>query len=121
MVAENIVRMLFIRLWRSKTGKHAVQKANNVDEDVGYLSKKILDLMNTCMSTKTISMSIRDPYCMTSLVKSMLKTKVKIPSHCCEKLNEKVAQAISNRRNCKDPLQGSLFGFAETMQKYLQK
>ena len=86
----------------------AVQKATNVDEAVDYLSKKILDLMNTCMPTKTISMSTRDPYWMTPLVKSMLKTKAKIPSHCCEKLkdiNEKIAQAISNnRRNCKDPV-----------------
>ena len=45
---------------------------------------------------------------MTPLVKSMLKTKAKIPSHCCEKLkdiDEKIAQAISNnRRNCKDPM-----------------
>ena len=41
---------------------------------------------------------------MTPLVKSMLKTKAKIPSHCCEKLNEKIAQAITKRRNCKDPM-----------------
>ena len=74
-----------------------------------YLSKKILDLMNTYMPTKTISMSTRDPYWMTPLVKSMLKTKAKIPSHSCEKLkdiNEKIAQTISNNRwNCKaDPM-----------------
>ena len=77
----------------------AVQKATNVYEAVDYLSKKILDLMNTCMPTKTISMSTRDPYWMTPLVKCMLKRKAKIPSHCCENLkdiNKKIAQAISN-------------------------
>ena len=45
---------------------------------------------------------------MTPVVKSMLKTKAKIPSHCSKKLkdiNEKIAQAIcNNRRNCKDPM-----------------
>ena len=41
---------------------YAVQKANNIDEAVDYLGKKILDLMNTCMPTMTISMSARDPY-----------------------------------------------------------
>ena len=89
----------------------AVQKANNVDEAVDYLSKRIPDLMNTCMPTKTIYMSTRGPYWMTPLVKSMLKTKAKIPSHSCEKLkdiNEKIAQAISNnRRNCKADSMGS--------------
>ena len=65
--------------------------------------------MNTCIpaKSKTISMSTRDPYWMTPLVKSMLKTKAKIPFHCCEKLkdiNEKIAQGINNRRNCKDPM-----------------
>ena len=92
--------MLIIRLWQSKAGKHAVQKANNVEEAVDYLSRKKLDLMNTCMKTNITSMSTRDSYWMTPLV----KTKAKIPSHCCEKLNAKVAQAISNRRNCKYPL-----------------
>ena len=38
----------------------AVHKATNVDEAVNYRSKKILDLMNTCMAVKTISMSTRD-------------------------------------------------------------
>ena len=57
----------------------AVLKATNVDEAVDYLSNKILDLMNICMPTKTISMSTRDPYWITPLVKSMLKTKAKIP------------------------------------------
>ena len=64
--------------------------------------------MNTCTPTKTISMSTRDPYWTTPLVKSMLKAKAKIPSHCYEKhkdINEKIAQAIcNNKRNFKNPM-----------------
>ena len=54
----------------------AVQKANNVDEAVDYLNKKIQDLMRI-PANKTMRMSTKDPYWMTPLVKSMLKKKQK--------------------------------------------
>ena len=82
-----------------------VLKATSVDEAVDHLEKKILDLMNISMPARTISLSTRDPYWMTPLVKSMLKTKQRIPPHRHEKprkINERISQVIcQNSRNFK--------------------
>ena len=53
-------------------------KADNIDQAVNFLGKKIESHMNRCMPLKIVSVSSRDPNWMTPLVKSMLKTKARV-------------------------------------------
>ena len=98
-------------------------KATSVDEAVDHLEKKILDLMNISMPTRTITLSTRDPDWMTPLVKSMLKTKQRIPPHRHDKfseINERISQVISlYRRHFKGRIgsRNSLKNFGDKSQR----
>ncbi len=56
-----------------------VLQSTNVNDAVNCLERKILDNMNRCMPTKTVSISSRDLYWMSPLVKSLLKAKSELP------------------------------------------
>ena len=73
-------------------------EATDIEDPVDWLECKILDHMNKCMPTRTVSISSWDP-----MVKSLLKTKLKISHLNKERLNiinKRISDVIcQNRRN----------------------
>ena len=80
-----------------------VLQSTNVNDAVNCLERKIMDHMNRCMPTKTVSISSRDPYWMSPLIKSLLKAKSRIARSQKDRLsliNKRISDVIClNRRN----------------------
>ncbi|CAB4026587.1 Hypothetical predicted protein [Paramuricea clavata] len=80
-----------------------VSQSTNVNDAVNCLERKIMDHMNKCMPTKTVSISSRDPYWMSPLIKSLLKVKSRIARSQKDRLsliNKRISDVIClNRRN----------------------
>ncbi|CAB4023089.1 RNA-directed DNA polymerase from transposon X-element, partial [Paramuricea clavata] len=80
-----------------------VSQSTNVNDSVNCLERKIKDHMNKCMPTKTVSISSRDPYWMSPLIKSLLKSKSRIARSQKDRLsliNKRISDVIcQNRRN----------------------
>ncbi|CAB4011545.1 Hypothetical predicted protein [Paramuricea clavata] len=69
-----------------------VSQTTNVNDAVNCLERKIMDHMNKCMPTKTVSISSRDPYWMSPVIKSFLKAKSSIAR------SQKVRLSLINKR-----------------------
>ncbi|CAB4022554.1 Hypothetical predicted protein [Paramuricea clavata] len=80
-----------------------VSQSTNVNDAVNCLERKIMDHMNKCMPTKTVSISSGDPYWMSPLIKSLLKSKSRIARSQKDRLsliNKRISDVIcQNRRN----------------------
>ncbi|CAB3980944.1 Hypothetical predicted protein [Paramuricea clavata] len=80
-----------------------VSQSTNVNDAVNCLERMIMDHMNKCMPTKTVSISSRDPYWMSPLIKSLLKSKSRIARSQKDRLsliNKRISDVIcQNRRN----------------------
>ena len=80
-----------------------VSQSTNVNDAVNCLERKIMDHMNKCMPTKTVSISSRDPYWMSPLIKSLLKAKSRIARSQKDGfslINKRISDVIClNRRN----------------------
>ncbi|CAB3998288.1 Hypothetical predicted protein [Paramuricea clavata] len=80
-----------------------VSQSTNVNDAVNCLERKIMDHLNKCMPTKTVSISSRDPYWMSLLIKSLLKAKYRIARSQKDRLsliNKRISDVIClNRRN----------------------
>ncbi|CAB4026139.1 RNA-directed DNA polymerase from transposon X-element, partial [Paramuricea clavata] len=80
-----------------------VSQSTNVNDAVNCLERKIMDHMNKCMPKKTVSISSRDPYWMSPLIKSLLKAKSRIARSQKDRLsliNKRISDVIcQNRRN----------------------
>ncbi len=80
-----------------------VLQSTNVNDAVNCLERKVMDHMNRCMPTKTVSISSRDPYWTSPLIKSLLKAKSRIARSQKDRLsviNKRISDVIClNRRN----------------------
>ena len=76
-----------------------VLETKNVNEAVNKLETTIRVHLDRCMPVRVVTMSSRDPACMTLLVKAMLRSKSRVSDEArLKELNKRISEVISENR-----------------------